>query len=93
MLTQARLKELFHYDKETGAFTHIKARRGVRVGKILGCLANNGYLVIRADGKLYLAHRLAWMYVHGAFPPDQLDHINRMRTDNRLCNLRLATNA
>ena len=45
------------------------------------------------DGKLYLAHRLAWLYVHGSFPEHHIDHINRDRADNRISNIREATPA
>lgn len=92
ILTQARLKELLHYDPDTGVFTNIKARQNVRVGSVTGCVSTTtGYVGIKVDCRKYQAHRLAWLYVHGSFPPEQLDHINRVRTDNRLCNLRLAT--
>ncbi|KGJ13603.1 HNH endonuclease [Paracoccus sanguinis] len=90
-LTQARLKELLTYDPETGVF-----RRNIRSGRIAaGALAgspdNRGYLTIRIDGKPYLAHRLAFLHMEGAFPPAQIDHINRDGRDNRWCNLRHAT--
>ena len=91
-LTQARLKELLHYDPENGVFTHIKARRGLRSGSLAGGIDKaEGYLQIMVDGKRYQAHRLAWLYVHGDFPPNDIDHISRVRDDNRICNLRLAT--
>jgi len=51
----------------------------------------SGYKVIGVDGKLYLAHRLAWFFVHGNWPSDQIDHINGIKDDNRICNLREAT--
>lgn len=94
MLSQERLKSLLHYDPETGVFTwRVSARNSVKVGSVAGCLDTHGYVVIRIDRKSYKAHRLAWLYLHGNLPPKQLDHINRDRSDNRLCNLRLATSA
>lgn len=93
MLTQERLRELLHYEPETGVFTNIKARPKIRVGSISGCKNAQGYLIIMCDGKLYLAHRLAWLYVHGSFPEHHIDHINRDRADNRISNIREATPA
>ena len=93
ILTQPRLKELLHYNPETGIFTWRIAAGCVRVGSVAGSVGNRGYLQIRIDCKLYQAHRLAWLYVHGEFPPNDLDHINRVRSDNRIGNLRLSTRA
>lgn len=93
-LTQSRLKELLHYNPDTGLFTwKVSLSKRVKVGDIAGTVKNPGYLRIRIDGKPYYAHRLAWLYVYGAWPKDQIDHINGERTDNRICNLREATNA
>ena len=93
MITKHQLQELLSYDPDTGVFTQIKARQKVRVGDVAGGVKNHGYVVIKINGKFYQAHRLAWLYVYGEFPIDALDHINRIRNDNRICNLRLATNA
>lgn len=88
-LTQERLKTLLHYDPDTGVFTYACARPKVRVGAEAGHThAGHGYRQIKIDGKLYLAHRLAWLYVYGEWPTELLDHVNRNRVDNRLCNLR-----
>ena len=90
-ITQERLKELLHYDPETGVFTYLVSRRGsVKVGNRAG-YKSNGYLRIKIDGKAYLIHRLAWLYVYGDLPPMDIDHINGSRDDNRLINLRCAT--
>jgi hypothetical protein len=53
----------------------------------------NGYIRIGINNKLYVAHRLAWLYVHGEFPESEIDHINGDRADNRILNLRKATPA
>lgn len=88
-LTQDRLKQLLNYDPATGIFTYACARPKVRVGAVAGHThAGHGYRQIKLDGKLYLAHRLAWLYVYGEWPGEILDHINRDRTDNRIANLR-----
>lgn len=81
-LTPERVREILHYDLETGIFT----RR--RLGKIAGTENDSGYLVIGLDGKYYRAHRLAWLYVYGEWPTELIDHKNRIRTDNRIDNLR-----
>ena len=62
--------------------------RRVKVGDVAGGVASTGYIMVGVEGKTYLAHRLAWLYVHGYFPENVIDHINRTPLDNRLCNLR-----
>ena len=91
-LTQERLRELLDYDPETGIFRW-RASTGRKAGSEAGCLSHFGYRVIRINDQLYYAHRLIWLYVHGVWPSDQLDHINGVRLDNRLWNLREATNS
>lgn len=93
-LTVERLKELLYYDPETGKFSRLVSNSNrVKVGDIAGTLNSRGYLQIQIDGKLYKAHRLAWLYTHKAWPADQIDHVNRDRTDNRISNLREASSA
>ena len=87
-LTQDRIKELLHYNPNAGDFTWlISTSNRVKVGDIAGCLMANGYLIVRVDGTLHLAHRLAWFYEYGVWPVDQIDHINHIRNDNRMINL------
>lgn len=88
MLEHKDLLDLINYDEHTGIFTWEKARRGIVTGKILGCDNGFGYLRITVLGKSYYAHRLAWFYVHGNFPKNEIDHINGVKNDNRIKNLR-----
>lgn len=93
MITQKRLKELLEYDEEKGVFIY-KTKRGSRQkGSIAGSFQNKGYIQITVDNENYLAHRLAWLYVYGEWPKHQIDHINRIKTDNRIVNLRDVNNS
>lgn len=95
MLTQARLKEVLHYDARTGVFVWRQpAGRWGRIpaGTVAGNISHPG-ICIRIDGKLYLAHRLVWLYVFGRWPDDQIDHRDLDRTNNALLNLREANNS
>jgi len=88
MITQKRLKELLHYNPETGDFTRTISRGGVMAGSIAGAFDTHGYIQIRIDRKLHLAHRLVFLYINGEFPESQVDHVNHQRADNRIENLR-----
>lgn len=89
-LKQERLKELLNYSEETGRFTWKEKRGRVGVGESAGYTHKAGYIYIRIDGKLFSAHRLAWFYMRGAWP-NQIDHINHDKSDNRAVNLRNVT--
>ena len=92
-LTAEYLRSVLHYEPEIGIFTwKVSTSRRVKVGGVAGCQSGHGYLRIAVQSRLYKAHRLAWLYVYGAWPKDQLDHINRNRSDNRISNLRGVTN-
>ena len=86
-----RLKETVKYDRETGFFHWVEARRGLLIGDRAGCTSPEGYVVIRIDGTLYQAHRLAWLYVTEEDPKTGIDHINGNPSDNSFVNLRLAS--
>lgn len=89
-ITQAELQSKLFYDPETGLFNNIKKRRLNNSGGI-GSLYSCGYVYIYVNSRRFLAHRLAWLYVYGTFPENDLDHINGIRHDNRICNLRACT--
>jgi hypothetical protein len=92
-LSADRIRDLLYYDPDTGTFVRRESRGGMRKGSNAGCIGANGYLRVRVDGKNYLCHRLAWLYVFGRWPVDQIDHINGIRSDNRIVNLRECSNA
>jgi hypothetical protein len=93
-LTAERLRELLHYDTETGIFTWIVSTSvRVQVGDIAGCKNNEGYLQIKIDKRNHRAHRLAWLHTFGSWPTGQIDHINGQRSDNRIANLRSVTHS
>jgi hypothetical protein len=92
MITQSELKEVLNYDPDTGIFTwKISPAPQVKQNKIAGSLTSQGYIVITINRKLYPAHRLAWLYVHGEMPKKFIDHINTIKSDNKLSNLRDAS--
>ena len=89
MLTQSDLKKQFHYDPETGVSTRIYKNFST---KILIKTNNCGYIHTMINYKSYPCHRLAWLYIHGEFPKDFIDHKNGVRNDNRIENLRECSN-
>lgn len=92
VLTQEHLKSLLSYDPETGEFRWTNAvSQKFRAGQIAGTSYANGYRVIDIQRKRYSAHDLAWLYVYGSWPANEIDHINRNPGDNRIENLREAT--
>jgi len=85
MITQSELKDILHYDQDTGVFTWLKNYI------VAGTVEKKGYIAIKINKKSYKAHRLAWLYVYGNFPKEQIDHLNGIKNDNCINNLREAT--
>lgn len=90
-LTQSRLKELLDYNPLTGIFRWKISKHKTRIGRIVGTKSNRGYIHIELDSIDYTAHRLAWFYVYGKWPKDQLDHEDHVPYHNWISNLREAT--
>ena len=91
-LTAERLRELLSYDPNAGQFRRQK-KCETAIGSIAGSKCGLGYIRISVDGRRYYAHRLAWLYIYGKWPTEEVDHINGVRDDNGIENLRQATHA
>lgn len=91
-LTYEELVSFVHYDPETGHFSwRMKKSPWLRQA---GCINKTiGYRVIRLKGKLYYEHRLAWFYMTGHWPEEEIDHVSGDSLDNRFLNLRPATSS
>lgn len=90
-LTQEKLREILNYNPATGIFLWKKKGRGRPFGKVAGTKHSTGYIHITICRKIYKAHRLVWLYIHGKFPEYDMDHINHIKDDNSLKNLRSCT--
>ena len=90
MLTAERLREVLDYNPQTGELVWLvnPPRKKEFIGKRAGYRHAAGYLSVGVDKEVFLAHRLAWLHVHGRWPEGQIDHINGDRSDNRIENLR-----
>lgn len=91
-LTQKKLQQELLYNPETGVFRnrYNRANNAVKAGSITGSKRGK-HIQIYANGTLYYAHRLAWLYYYGAWPEGPIDHINQEQDDNRIINLRVVS--
>jgi len=90
-LTQEEVKRIFKYDRKTGALIRRFSIGKAAAGTHSTCKDRDGYIVIGINTKLYRAHRVVWLYFHGQWPKNDCDHINRIKDDNRIQNLRDVT--
>jgi hypothetical protein len=91
VISQREVQEMFHYRYETGELIRRDQRGNQLKGTEVGCNDTFGYKRIRIKGNLFKVHQIVWLYVYGIMPSMEIDHINGDRSDNRICNLRLAT--
>ena len=98
------LRECFDYNESSGLITwkvrpqsHFPTQKGCKVfnsrlsGKVAGYAHNRGYLAVNVNGYTYLVHRVCWALSTGEWPTEDVDHINGIKDDNRLVNLRVVT--
>ena len=91
-LNAETVRQIFDCDPETGRLTWRVYRPKCPIGAEVGTLHHKGYRRVLYNWRSYGVHRIIWLYVYGEWPKDQIDHINGIRDDNRITNLREATN-
>jgi hypothetical protein len=88
-LTQEIVKKLLEYDPETGILRWKISGHGKNIGQEAGGIHKyDKYKILSIYGKQYKYHRVAWLWFYGKWPENVIDHINGIKTDNRITNLR-----
>lgn len=89
MITQKQLKDLLHYNPDTGIFIWMKRpSKKIMVGEIAGAKSDRGRMNLSIAKTKYKLHRLAWLYMTGSYPDGEIDHIDQDASNNRFSNLR-----
>lgn len=89
--THPAVRDFLSYDPLTGLFRWKVSTARTKKGAVAGYQTPQGYVKVQVGGRSYPAHRLAWFFLHGSDPEGQIDHVNRIRDDNRATNLRQVT--
>ena len=89
--TKEHVRAIFSYNQITGLLYRLVCNNWRWIGLCPPSHNSYGYKQVCVNNRNYLMHRVIWLYVHGVWPEKQVDHINGIRDDNRLCNLRLAS--
>lgn len=92
-LTAEEVRARYSYDPNTGILRHTDyvSNRPHKHGREAGCVSNRGYRMIYLHKRNHMVHRVIWLHFYGEYPPEFIDHINQIKDDNRICNLRAAT--
>ena len=93
MNNDQQIKNMVFYDQSTGFFVWVDCKRKTLNGKTLGVYDKDGYLTAKINQTRYKLHRLEWFVFYDEWPQGQIDHINGIKDDNRICNLRIANNS
>ena len=89
MISIERLREVLEYDSKTGIWTWLQSVNKKPISVVAGTISVHGYRIITFEGVKYRSGRLAWFYMTGEWPSEEIDHENRDKTDDRWCNLRV----
>ena len=89
--TAQRVRELLNYDPATGILTRRVGAATTKVGDVADTLNQDGYVYLKLGRRGFFGHRVAWLHFYGAWPISKIDHMNGIRTDNRIANLREVT--
>lgn len=90
-ITKEEICQLLEYNPVTGIFLWLTPTGNSTIGSVAGCIKPDGYIRIQIRGRLYYAHRLAWLVFYGDWPASIVDHIDGNRGNNSISNLRNAS--